>query len=89
MQSASLIDELEDAIADKRLGRRAEILRRVTDLFKSGSGSFSEDQIGLFDEVMSKLLEHVELSAIERYADPVFAAPHHMARQLQLVFRYD
>jgi uncharacterized protein (DUF2336 family) len=63
MQSASLIDELEDAIADKRLGRRAEILRRVTDLFISGSGRFSEDQIDLFDEVMSKLLQHIELSA--------------------------
>jgi len=74
MQSASLIDELEDAIADKRLGRRAEILRRVTDLFMSGSGSFSEDQIDLFDEVMSKLLEHIELSA--RVACSTRLAPH-------------
>jgi uncharacterized protein (DUF2336 family) len=74
MQSASLIDELEDAIADKRLGRRAEILRRVTDLFISGSGSFSDDQIDLFDEVMSKLLEHIELSA--RAVFSARLAPH-------------
>lgn len=58
-----LIGELEDVIAGNDLGRRAEILRRVTDLFVLRSGSFSEDQIELFDTVMRRLLEHIEIAA--------------------------
>ena len=60
---SSLIDDLEDILASKDISRRAEILRRVTDLFVVGSGSFSEDQVELFDDVMGKLLENIERSA--------------------------
>src|SRR5712672_601065 len=59
----NLIDQLEDALAHSDIGRRAETLRRVTDLFVSGSGKFSGEQIALFDDVMSRLLEQIELSA--------------------------
>lgn len=59
----SLIDDLEDIQASKDISRRAEILRRVTDLFVVGSGNFSEDQVELFDDVMGKLLENIERSA--------------------------
>jgi hypothetical protein len=45
----SLIDDLEDILASKDISRRAEILRRVTDLFVVGSGNFAEDQVELFD----------------------------------------
>ena len=40
---SSLIDDLEDILASKDISRRAEILRRVTDLFVVGSGNFSEE----------------------------------------------
>jgi uncharacterized protein (DUF2336 family) len=60
---SSLIDDLEDILASKDISRRAEILRRVTDLFVVGSGNFSEDQVELFDDVMGKLLENIERSA--------------------------
>ncbi len=53
----SLIDQLESVLASKDLSKRGEVLRRVTDLFIHGSGGFSEQQIDLFDEVMSKLVE--------------------------------
>src|SRR5271169_771734 len=53
----NLIDELEDVLASKYVSRRAEILRKVTDLFVLGSGKFSEDQVELFDSVMGKLLD--------------------------------
>ena len=59
----NLIDQLEDALARSDIGRRAETLRRVTDLFVSGSGKFSGEQIALFDDVMSRLLEQIEVSA--------------------------
>ena len=58
----SLIDQLEGMLADKDLSRRAEVLRRVTDLFVQGSGKFSDEQIELFDDVMSKLIENIELA---------------------------
>ena len=56
----TLIEQLEDALASKDVSRRAEILRKVTDLFVLGSGQFSQDQVELFDTVMGKLLENIE-----------------------------
>ena len=57
------IDQLEGALASKDLSKRAEVLRRVTELFMAGSGRFSAGQIGLFDGVMSQLVENIELAA--------------------------
>ena len=59
----NLVDELEGILASKNISRRAEILRRVTDLFVVGSGRFSEDQVELFDDVLGKLVENVERAA--------------------------
>ena len=59
----ALIDELEDVIGNNEIGRRAEVLRRVTDLFVSGSAELSSEQVALFDEVMSRLVEEVDKSA--------------------------
>src|SRR3954471_8854352 len=58
-----LIDQLEGVLASKDLSKRAEVLRRVTDLFIHGSGKFSDQQIDLFDGVMSTLIENIELAA--------------------------
>jgi uncharacterized protein (DUF2336 family) len=73
----TLIEQLEDALASKDVSRRAEILRKVTDLFVLGSGQFSQDQVELFDTVMGKLLEKIERAAraqfgsrIARLSDP-------------------
>lgn len=59
----SLINQLEGALATKGLSKRAEMLGQITDLFMHGSGNFSVDQIDLFDDVMSKLVEQIELTA--------------------------
>ena len=59
----SVIDELEDAIANKEIGRRAESLRRVTDLFVSGPARYAEDQVELFDVVMILLAKEIDSSA--------------------------
>ena len=58
-----LIDQLEGVLASNDLSRRAQVLRSVTDLFVHGSGRFTDDQIDLFDEVMGKLIENIELAA--------------------------
>jgi uncharacterized protein (DUF2336 family) len=59
----TLIDDLEAAIASGEIGRRAETLRRVTDLFVSGSAHYSDEQIALFDDVMGRLASEIESSA--------------------------
>jgi uncharacterized protein (DUF2336 family) len=59
----NLIDQLESVLASKDLSKRAEVLRQVTDLFILGSGKFSDDQIDLFDDVMSKLVGAIEMAA--------------------------
>lgn len=56
----NLLAELEGALTQKNLSRRAEVLRRVTDLFVLGSGAFSSDQIDLFDEVMGRLVMNID-----------------------------
>jgi uncharacterized protein (DUF2336 family) len=58
----NLIDQLEGVLASNDLSKRAEILRHVTDLFIHGSGKFSDDQIDLFDDVMGKLIDNIELA---------------------------
>jgi uncharacterized protein (DUF2336 family) len=72
---AGLIDQLEDAFDNKDLARRAEVLRKVTDLFVLRSGTFSEDQIALFDTVMGKLLENIESAARAQFGSRIAKLP--------------
>jgi uncharacterized protein (DUF2336 family) len=58
-----LLDQLEDAMGSASVARRADALRRVTDLFMSGTGSFSEAQLELFDDVMTRLADGLEVAA--------------------------
>jgi uncharacterized protein (DUF2336 family) len=75
ISQAGLIDQLETALGGKDLARRAEVLRRVTDLFVLRSGSFSEDQIELFDSVMGKLLENIESAARAQFGSRIAKLP--------------
>src|SRR5271168_4790176 len=58
-----LVELLEGIAATKNLAQRAQLLRKVTDLFVVGSASFSEDQVETFDGVLSELIENIELAA--------------------------
>lgn len=57
----SLLAQLDTALRNKDLSRRAEILRRVTDLFVLSSEALTADQTDLFDEVMSRLIENIDV----------------------------
>src|SRR5437762_9969893 len=59
----SLLDELQSTLAHGTVARRVETLRRVTDLFINGAVDYSDEQIGLFDDVFKCLMEHIEASA--------------------------
>jgi uncharacterized protein (DUF2336 family) len=72
----NLIDDLESVIADKNIGDRATILRRVTDLFVVASGRLSDEQISLFDEVMGRLLQEIEMSARAAFGHILATVPN-------------
>jgi uncharacterized protein (DUF2336 family) len=59
----SLIDELESVVASRNIGSRADVLRRVTDLFVAGSDRYDAEQMALFDDIMSRLIVEIESSA--------------------------
>jgi uncharacterized protein (DUF2336 family) len=61
--SENLLDELQTTLAHGTVARRVETLRRVTDLFISGAVDYSDDQVGLFDDVFQCLIVHIEVSA--------------------------
>lgn len=81
----SLIGELESAIQSGSRERRVDTLRRVTDLFLIDCDRLSEDQVGVFDEVLTQLVTRIETKARvelgERLA-PVENAPIETIRRL-------
>jgi uncharacterized protein (DUF2336 family) len=81
----SLIVDLEDAIQRGSAGRRAETLRRITELFLGSAGQFTGEQVALFDDVIGRLIDRIETRALielgERLA-PVANAPAHVIRRL-------
>lgn len=86
MDSApSLLGELEAAIQGGSSERRAEMLRRVTDLFVVTAPRISEAQTGVFDDVFEQLTREIEWKAMlelsERMAD-VENAPDRLIRRL-------
>jgi hypothetical protein len=59
----TLIDELETVVAHRDVGSRADVLRRVTDLFVAGCDRFDGEQRALFDDVMGRLVREIDNSA--------------------------
>ena len=68
MRSLPLIDELEAALTSGTNARRIEMLTRITDLFVGGAPRYSEEQIGVFDDVMVRLVSTIESQARARLA---------------------
>ena len=74
----SLLDELETTLASGSSSRGIAILTSVTDLFINGAPHFSEDQIGVFDDVMARLMVRIEAKARAKLAQrlaPIANAP--------------
>jgi uncharacterized protein (DUF2336 family) len=74
----NLLDELQTTLAHGTVARRVETLRRVTDLFINGAVDYSDQQIGLFDDVFQCLIQHIETSAKALLANrlaPIDTAP--------------
>jgi uncharacterized protein (DUF2336 family) len=83
--SESLLDELQTTLAHGTVALRVETLRRVTDLFINGAVYFSNEQIGLFDDVLQCLTAHIETSAkvlLSNRLAPIDTAPPRTIRAL-------
>jgi uncharacterized protein (DUF2336 family) len=63
-EARSLIAELDTALSKVSDLQHLVILRRVTDLFLDGSENFSDDHVGIFDDVIGRLIEKTEHPAL-------------------------
>jgi uncharacterized protein (DUF2336 family) len=81
----SLIDELEEAVQSGSREKRVDTLRRITDLFLMAPAQLSNEQIGVFDDVLAHLITRVETRARVELANrlaPIAQAPNDVIRKL-------
>jgi uncharacterized protein (DUF2336 family) len=79
--------EIESAVVAAPGRRRGEMVRRVTDLFIVGSADYSDNEVGLFDDVLGRLMVDIEASARAMLAErlaPIANAPRGTVRKLAL-----
>jgi len=80
-----LMSEVEDAMASGSVARRGKIVRHITDLFIVGAAQCTEQEIELFDDVLSRLAAEIEMSARALLAvrlAPIRNAPPRIIRTL-------
>jgi uncharacterized protein (DUF2336 family) len=65
---APLIPELDNVLSHGSVEKRADTLRRITNLFIDGSGYYNQDHVGLFDDVLTRLLVDVESKTLAEVA---------------------
>src|SRR5262249_46604926 len=83
--SASLIPELEEIIQHGSHDKRAKMLKRIANLFVDGAPHFTEDHIGLFDDVLCRLVVEIEAKAraeMSRTLAPIGNAPTLLMKKL-------
>jgi uncharacterized protein (DUF2336 family) len=79
------LNEVEDAMASGSVTRRGKIVRHITDLFIVGSAQCTDQEIELFDEVLTRLAVEIEVSARALLAvrlAPIENAPPRIIRAL-------
>ena len=82
---ALLIAELESALRSGSPARRVRMLRQITDLFVSDADRLNENQIGVFDDVLVRLVERMEACTLIQLGFVLSgcrSAPREVIRQL-------
>jgi uncharacterized protein (DUF2336 family) len=85
MRTLPLLDELEAALASGTNTRRIQMLTRITDLFVGGATRYSEHQVGVFDDVMVRLVAAIEAKARAKLSQrlaPIANAPANVITML-------
>ena len=55
----AIIDEIEAAIGAGSDAKCLATAKRVTDLFLASAGSFNDEQVDLFDDVLAQLIKTI------------------------------
>ena len=82
----NLISDLEHAIAAGS-DKTGAMLQRITDLFLLDAGRYSADQLAVYDEVLSALIDNIGVAARAKLAQrlaPIHPAPTKAIRSLAL-----
>ena len=80
----SLIIELEEAIQSGSKDKRIDALRRITDLFVADADRLTDQQIGVFDDILGHLIKRIEsraLAELSRRLAPIHNAPIEVVRR--------
>lgn len=83
----SFMADVEAAIEHGSGARRAEMLRRVTDLFIGNCPQYSEDEVELFDDIISVLAAEIEEDAritLAAQLAPIPNAPQRVINRLAI-----
>jgi uncharacterized protein (DUF2336 family) len=83
MSDTPFLIDIENAITSGTASQRLRALKRVCDLFASGSTRYSIGQIAVFDDVLLKLAELVETEARARLARRLAALPDAPPRMIR------
>ena len=81
----SIIAELEDAVRTGSPGERVETLRQITNLFLHDAERLNEEQVKVFDDVLSLLIARVESRAraeLSTRLAPIASAPPEVIQHL-------
>lgn len=81
----AVIAELERAIANGSSQQRAAMLMQIADLFVGNSPHFTDDEISLFDDIITRLAAEIEISVRSLLAQrlaPIAKAPANIMRIL-------
>jgi uncharacterized protein (DUF2336 family) len=83
--SQALIVELDAALGPEPGERSATILQRVADLYLTGVGAYTDEQVSVFDDVMLRLTEMVDRNALAELSGrlaPLKVAPRNTLLRL-------
>ncbi len=80
-----LLKDMDDVLSGRSGEQRTATLRRITDLFVSSAKRLDEQGTALFDDVMGRLIEIIEIGARAELSDrlaPIPNAPGNVVRRL-------
>jgi len=86
----TLIEELERTLASGTKDQRIQALGRITDLFVTSAERYSEEQIGLFDDVILRIAAKIEAKTLAKLANRLAGIPRAPTQVMkQLAFHDD
>jgi uncharacterized protein (DUF2336 family) len=85
----AIIADLENAMHGSSLEKRVTVLERVTDLFLDNAPCLNEAQVEIFDDVLLRLIRHVELRALAQLSERLAPAPNAPLGVIRHLARHD